>query len=373
MGKPKAPAPPDYAAAATEQGKANVNSAIATNFLNQADQTGPYGSLKYNYDYTNGLTLPDGTRIPRTAVETILSPDQQKLLDQNTNLSISLNDLAAQGLDYVGRTANTPVDRNGLPSLRSGLGTPQLAGAPGTTDFQSSYDFSGASKLPTMADFNGQRDQITDAYMQRLQPLLDRQRAAMENKLANQGITNGSEAWRFDQDALNRGENDQRIAALLAGDQLQQNMFGNAMAARQQGVNESMAQTGLFNEAANNRFSQDLTAAQFGNQTAQAGFNMGLAGGQFDNQARAQAIQEADYFRNQPLNMLNALRSGNQVNMPQFGNVSAGANIQAAPIYQATADSYSAALDKYKAEMQARGGLLGGLGTIGSAAIGKWG
>jgi hypothetical protein len=41
MSKPKAPPPPDYAAAATAQGAANTNSAIATNFLNQADQIGP--------------------------------------------------------------------------------------------------------------------------------------------------------------------------------------------------------------------------------------------------------------------------------------------------------------------------------------------
>lgn len=316
MGKPKAPAPPDYAAAAREQGTANVNSAIAGNFLNQADQKGPYGSLKYTYDYDGGMTLPDGTRIPRTMVETILSPDQQKLLDQNSRLSISMNDLAGKGLDYVGQAVGTPIDRSGLPSLRSGLATPQL---------------------PNVSDFQGQRDKITDAMMQRLQPYLNRQRAAMDTKLANQGITNGSEAWKWDQDTFNRGENDQRIAALLAGDQAQQDLFNNSMS------------------------------------SATTQFNMGLAGGQFDNQARQQAIQEQDYFRNQPLNMLNALRSGNQVNMPQFGNVSAGSGIAPAPVYQATADSYDAAMQKYKADLAARGGLLGGIASLGGAAIGKWG
>ena len=128
-----------------------------------------------------------------------------------------------------------------------------------------------------------------------------------------------------DQDSFNRGLNDQRIAALLAGDQEQQNQF-----------------------------------------------NRGLTSATFGNQARQQAIQEADYFKNQPLNMLNALRSGNQVNMPQFSNWSGGAAIQAAPIYQATADQYQAALDKYKTQMSGAGGLLGGLASLGGAAITKF-
>lgn len=284
--------------------------------MNQANQVGPYGSLNYSYDYNNGYTLPDGTRIPLATATTTLSPDQQKLLDQNSRLSISLNDLAARGIGYVDQATGKPIDTSGMPSLRGGLAVPQL---------------------PTVEDFQGQRDKITNAFMERLQPLLDRDQAALDNKLANQGLMPGSEAWKFDQDAQNRSENDQRIAALLAGDQAQQNLFNNAMS------------------------------------SATTGFNMGMASNQFDNQARSQAIQEADYFKNQPLNMLNALRSGNQVNMPQFGNVSAGAQIQAAPIYQATADSYTAALDRYKAQLQARSGLLGGIGTIGSAAIGKWG
>jgi hypothetical protein len=52
MSKPQAPAPPDYAAAATAQGQANENSALATNYLNQVNQVGPYGSLTYNYNKT---------------------------------------------------------------------------------------------------------------------------------------------------------------------------------------------------------------------------------------------------------------------------------------------------------------------------------
>lgn len=401
MSKPKAPAPPDYAAAATAQGTANTNSAIASNFLNQANQVGPYGSLTYSYDKANGMTLPDGTVIPRTTATTVLDPTQQHLLDQNNTMSSSLNDMAIKGIGYVDQASSTPTDPNSLPSMASGLGqTPfrsdagqtglSVAGAPGQQQLQTGYDFSKVGAMPDASQFAGQRDQITNAMMERLQPYIDRDRSALETKLANQGITHGTEAYNWDQNNFQHGVNDQRIAALLAGDQTQQNMFNNAMGVRQQGVGEAVQQGNMFNDAATGMFNQGLAANQFNNQAQgqqfeqnqqglqdynqaqEAQFQQGLAASQFQNQARAQALQEADYFKNQPLNMLNALRSGNQTTLPQFGNVSAGSNIQAAPIYAATNDGYNAALAKYKADLAASSGVLGGLASLGGAAITKF-
>lgn len=318
MGKPSAPAAPDYAAAAQQQGQANVNSAIATNFLNQANQVGPTGSLTYSYDYANGYRDPQtGQIIPQTTATTTLSPEQQKLYDQQNSIGAALNDLAARGIGYVDQASATPIDQSKLPSMATGLAIPM-------------------GQSPTLSDFNSTRDKVTDAYMTRLQPYLDRERAAMDNRLANQGITHGSEAWNWDQDTFNRGANDQRVAALLAGDEASQNLLNNAMASRQQD------------------------------------FNIGLAGSEFNNSARQQAIQEADYFKNQPLNMLNALRSGNQVSMPSFGNATAGSTISSTPIYQATSDQYQAAMDAYKAKMAGYNSVLGGVASLGSAGITKF-
>lgn len=300
MGKPSAPAPPDYAAAAQAQGTANVNSAVATNFLNQADQTGPNGSLKYSYDYNNGYTDPQtGQVIPHTTATTTLSPDQQKLYDQNTYLAQSLNDIAGKGLNYVGQVSNTPIDTSGLPSR---------------------------GQAPNLDNFNSTRDAVTNAMLARLEPQINRDRDALTSKLANQGIGIGSKAYETANTLQGQNENDLRTQALLAG-------------------------------------------------TSQANtmFNQGLASAQYSDQARNQALQEQDYLRNAPLNMLNALRTGNQVQMPSFGNVSGGSNIQAAPIYQATQDQYQSALDQYKTKMSGFGSLLGGLGALGGAAIGKWG
>ena len=513
MGKPKAPPPPDYAAAAKAQGKANVNSSLATNYMNQVNQTGPYGSITYNRSNTDGYTLPDGTFIPNTTVTTTLSPEQQKLYDQNVNISTQLNDLATQGIGYVSEASSKPLDLASLPPMTTSLnpaayknaaekGTLGLqtlgaaptysnigsgpeynkaASAPQTqamgngpayqqmsngpayqqmgngpayqqmgngpnydrlnpvgniqtgvqgTNYQDQYDFSNVSQMPKYEDFNSSRDKITDAMMQRLQPYIDRDREALRTQLVNQGVGQGTEAYEWDMDTFQRGVNDQRIAALLAGSQEQQNLFNNAMGLRQQGVQEAFAQGNLKNSVAdamfNQRFKQaafnqdanaynnnlasqqfkdQQTTAEFNNSNAaksfadnlasvgvnnqaqqqeyaqnqqdllnynqaqEAQFNQGLASGQFANQAHAQALQEADYAKNAPLNMLNALRQGNQVQTPQFINAATGTQIQPAPIYNATADGYNAQMAKYNADLQARGGFLSGLASLGSAAI----
>jgi hypothetical protein len=300
VGKPKAPAPPDYVGAAHAQGQENENSAIATNFLNQVNQSGPYGNLSYTYDKSHGYTLPDGTVIPSVTATTTLSPEQQHLLDQQTGISTQLNDLASQGIGNVSNQVSHPIDTSTLPALTGNL----------NPNNQSSVDL---------------RNQITDAMMARLQPSIDRDRAALDTKLANQGITNGSSAYNNDQGVFQQGVNDQRIAALLAGDQEQQNDF-----------------------------------------------NRGLASAQFGNSARNQAMQEAEFLRSEPLNMLNALRTGNQVNLPTFGNVAGGAGIAAAPIYQATNDQYAAAMQNYQQQVANQNALLGGIAGLGSAAITKF-
>lgn len=313
MGKPKAPAPPDYAAAATAQGTANENAAIAQNFLNQANQVGPYGSMNYTYDYGHGFTLPDGTVIPSATATTTLSPAQQKLLDQQTALSTALNDTAMKGVGYVDKITGKPLDISKSPALQS--------------------DGGQVYKTPSIDDFNSTRDKVTNAFMARLQPQMDQQSNALRSQMASQGIELGSKAYGDATFNLDRSQNDQRTSALLAGDTASQNLWQNALAA------------------------------------GQTTFNQGLANDQFANQARNQSIQEGEFLRTEPLNVLNALRTGNQTTLPQFGNVSGGAGIQAAPVYQAANDQYGAAQSAYQNKMAGYSSLLSGLGSIGGAAV----
>lgn len=327
--------------------------------------------MTYSYDSAHGQTLPNGTVIPQTTATTTLSPEQQHLLDQQTGISTSLNDLASKGIGYVADASSHPIDQSKLPSMATGLARTNFSGAadPTKLGIAGQYDFSKLGAMPKASDFQGQRDQITNAMMERMRPELDRQRAALDVRDANQGITHGSEAYNNDNDIFNRGVNDQRIAALLAGDRQQQDLFSNAMAIRGQGVGEATAQGNFGNSAQGQEYGQHQQSLDNANQAAQANFGQGLASGQFVNQARSQAIQEADYFKNQPLNMLNALRSGNQTTLPQFGNVSAGGQIAAAPVYQAASDQYGAAMQQYQAKLAQQNALMSGISGIGGAAI----
>ena len=356
MGKPKAPVAPDYTAAAQKQGEANLNSALATNYLNQPNQVGPDGSLTFSYDYENGQRLPDGTIIPRTTATTALSAAQQKLYDQNNQISTALNDLASRGIGYVDRASATPVDVGSLPAMATG---PQVQSMDGSI---TPTDLTGISRAPTFDDFATDRDRVTEALMSRMRPELERQRQARESVLANQGLNMGSDAYNREQQILGQNDNDAFMQSILAGTGEQQRQFTNAMSLRDQGTSEAMQ-----------NFSQRLQALQAGNQAKESMFNQGLASGEFQNRARVQALQEADYLKNQPLNMLNALRSGNQVSMPQFSNVATGAQVAAAPVYAATNDQYGAQMDAYKAKMANFSAMLGGLGSLGGAAISKWG
>jgi hypothetical protein len=95
--------------------------------------------------------------------------------------------------------------------------------------------------------------------MSRFQPMMDQSRSALKTQLANQGISEGSEAYTNAMRTQNQGDNDLRIQAALNGINV--------------GQNAQNQQLGL------------LTALQ-----------------------------------NNPINVLNAVRTGSQVTNPTFTN-----------------------------------------------------
>lgn len=84
---------------------------------------------------------------------------------------------------------------------------------------------------------------------------------------------------------------------------------------------------------------------------------------------RPQVMQEELALRNQPLNELNALRTGAQVNLPQFNATQAG-QIGQTPIFAAAQADGNAAMQAYNAEAAQSAGLMGGLFGLGGALMG---
>jgi hypothetical protein len=81
---------------------------------------------------------------------------------------------------------------------------------------------------------------------------------------------------------------------------------------------------------------------------------------------RAPALQEELSIRNQPLNEVNALRTGAQVNVPQFNAAPAG-NIAQTPVFQGAQAQGQAGMNQYNAEVAQSNAMMNGLFGLGSA------
>jgi hypothetical protein len=166
------------------------------------------------------------------------------------------------------------------------------------------------SKLTAMPMNAGVNSQA--AIMSRLRPTLDQEQQALEASLANKGIGIGSTAYNRSQQLQNQRMNDLELQAARQGIELD-------MRARQQGLEEQYA-----------------------------------------------AMQN-------PLNMLNSLKSGSQVQAPQFGSYAQQATTQGADMMNAANAQYGANLDSSNASNAWNNGLQQGLFSIGAAYAGKKG
>lgn len=176
-------------------------------------------------------------------------------------------------------------------------------------------DYSGVSEGADRlsGDYSEWRQKGQDAALAFQAPLQAQRQQALESQLANMGVTRGSEAWNREMMRLNDQDARDNLQAFAAGQ-----------------------------------------------QEAQLGLNTDLKTGAFNQQLRQQDIAELYQQRQQPLNELNALLTGQQVNSPQmpgFTNAQAAQPVQA---LTAANNQYQAGLDAYNAESANFSNLLGG-------------
>jgi hypothetical protein len=189
---------------------------------------------------------------------------------------------------------------------------------------------------------------------------------------------------QFQQNVTNANLNNQAINQAY-GQTLGAFNFGNQ--AQNQAYNQMMGQANLANQAAGQAFNQDLQARQFGNQALGQASALDVARMQAQNQAaaqqfglnqqfadsrnrlRQQAIAEQMQRRGMSLNEMNALLSGQQVNMPNMPSFAAAQRSETPNILGATQMGYDAALGSYNAQQAGFGNLLGAGAQLGSAAF----
>lgn len=271
LGAPKPPAAPDPAATSAAQTASNQQTALYNFGLNNPNWNTPLGSLNYNVNTSD-------PNQPQTSATVNLSPEQQQLFDIQNQQSLGLANLANSLQGRVGDTLGQP--------------------------------------LPGEADINALSQKAQDAYYQKQTGMLDKQygdrQSQLESKLANQGITLGTEAWRNAQDDLSRDR------------------------------------TNAYDNAQQNAILQ-------GPQNAQQLYSLSAASRQL------------------PLNEFNALRTGSQVQMPQFQGMNqsqaAGTNVSG-NINQA----YQGQLNNYNQQVAGQNATMGSLfglgGSLGAAGIG---
>ena len=378
MGKKATPPPvPDYAGAAVAQGAANVDAARATAKLGNPNIYGPLGSQTISYEGD----------IP--TIRQSLTPDAQATLGAQQGVERSLAELGQQGVAQAKEILGTPFNPN-LPGIDTSIaesvspvneatynaGSAQRSVAGPT--FQQGIDTSGIAAMPVNAGMTGQQ-----AIMSRLQPQLTQNENATRQRLANQGLVTGGEAYNNEMRTMGQNRNDLELQAAAQGINLDAMM-------NQQGFEQAAARGQFGNEAQLNQFQSALQNAGMGNtalqqdyqnqlaaQTAQnaavaQNFNQQLNLAQFGNAAQQQSLEQQLALRNQPLNQITGLMSGSQIQMPQFQGFQPS-NVAAAPIYQGVQDTFQGQMDQYAIRQQAKNNLTSGLMGMGGSAMGAAG
>ena len=301
MGKSSSPPPaPDYAGAAQATAAGNLAAARSTADANRVNQTNPYGSITYSqtptYDASGTLNPDAGWNM-----NTTLSPVQQQQFDVNNQINSQLGGIAQQGLGYVQSALDKPLAA--ANPLASTAGDPQL--------MQQNV-----------------QDALYKNSTQYLDPQFAQQDTALESKLANQGITQGSQAYN---------------AAML---------------------NQSNAKQQAYDSARNAATAQGVSAAQ-------GMFGQNLSNAQLQNAASAQNLQQNQVAQQNPLNMLNAVRTGQQLNtatLPTQQNVAQQQGVAGPDLLGAATATGQYNQGIYNANQAANSSMIGGLGQLGMAA-----
>lgn len=220
------------------------------------------------------------------------------------------------------------------------------------------------------ADLSGAMKDAQDAAYKNAAGYLDPQWAnaqtALENKLANQGVMQNSEAWNKAMDDFGRQKefaySQARSGAVAQGNAAHGQLFGEGLAANA------------------NQFGQNLQGAQFSNQVREQLVQAGFTQQQIDNleaqhrfqnslSARNQGINELLLEQNNPLQMYQALSGGTGVTQPQFTNTP-GSNMNPTDILSAIMQGYSGQLNSFNSQTGSANSNNAAMAAIIAALIG---
>lgn len=324
---PEAPNAEDLSKAQTQS---NIQTATAQTGLNAMNQRTPWGNLTY----TQNGTWPDGT--PRFQATTSFSPQMQQLF--NTNMG---------NQQQIGNIASGLANNMNLSNLRQ----PNYTTFGGGPNLNTTGGRAGQIQMNLgNNDYGAQRDEVENALMGRLNRSYDADRGSLEQRLASQGIQQGTEAYSNAMRDFNTGLAEARTSAVLGAGQEQNRL-------QQLDLNAG----NFANQAQNQQFGQSYANAGFGNDARQQMFNNRNTTTGLNNQLQDQRFQNQITGNNQQINQLLALHGGTQVQSPQFAQTpQTGVN---------GTDVSGNAWNQYNAQQGQSNQFWNGLGALGGAAM----
>lgn len=362
MCAPSPPPPPDYTAAAKETAAGNLEAARANSAANKVSQYTPYGNLVYK---TSGK---DSYGNDMWSATQSLDPAQQQLLNSTNNLNLGLMNTAGNGLQYANNVLSHPGVNMSTPGQANMQGIDKLnPNAYNGMEYLPKNAMPDQSQLPQTGFNPGEMYQY--AMMQRLAPQIQRENQASDAQLANQGIGVGSEAYTNSKNILNQSHNDLLNNATTQG-------FNTGLAANNQAYNQALGNnvTEFGQAQAANQQRLEANQAQFGqgaaaNQQTMAQNSQGLNAYNAALAGNAQNFQQQAYNQMQPINVINALRSGAQVQGPQFANVPQQAYTGGPDLLGAAQAQYGAQMGGYNGQVGNYNSMLGGMFSLGSSGM----
>lgn len=291
------PAAADPAALAQSQTSSNISTAQAQAALNNINTYSPYGSSVYT-------PTTDASGQTTYSLNQTLSPQLQNLFGSQTSLAQILAGAGtgvaqgAPGLTSAGQNLLTGPVLNAAGAVPTNLDLSGVAPitqlTPGSfrTDVaQGPVQGSVGANFPSLV--KQAQDAAYQAQTQYLDPQFKQSESDLRQRLADQGIAEGSPAFtraigdftRQKQQAYDSAQNQ----AVAAGNQQEQSLFGQSLSA------------GTFaNQAQQQLFGQGLSLADLYNQSV-----LGAAGQQ--NTAAGLGLQRAQAVAGQPENALQSL------------------------------------------------------------------
>jgi hypothetical protein len=461
LGKPKAPAPQNYAASSAAQkasddadaaanarrqnpnyitdygtstttwggptvfDEAGFNAALET-YNNQPGDTSYQGSGydEYGNYVGTGNNIPKPTREQFTTqtgdpnqatVTQTLTGDAKAAFENNLKATRGLSEVQIKALEAVQKGMSDPFKYTG-PDIKTSLDptTGKIQYGPAGNKYglassvdpekygrakgfdasgyksKTELDLSGLAKMPINAGMTAQ-----NAIMYRLAPQIQKEKENLEQQLANQGVTRGSQAWNNAMSDQDKRQNDLLNQVALSS-------IDADMAARLQGFNEAKDVGNYYNtgtgqnydrglssnesynsaidqnftraynarnqenSAIGQNFDRDVISTNTNNAAQNQEFNQGLSGSAFANTASNEAYTRARDLYNMPLNTFSALQSGSAVSTPTYPGYS-GVSTSPANIYTASRDQGTANLGLYGRDVAANNARTQGIVDVGTS------